>query len=226
MENKKSKKANLEKSKTMFLLFGLIIAIAFVVSAFQWQSEKELTIIKSDDMEPLIEVFPDVTISENVKKPKKQDNIVLKIKKVIDVIIISETEKEVIEEPKTVISSEVPTVVMISEPDEEPVDKIWEWTSTPPKFRGGITALRRWIGSHVNYPSVARENAIQGTVYLRFEVTKTGKIGKVEMQKGVDPLIDKEAIKVIEKLPKFKPAKHNGANVNAWFSIPISFKLN
>jgi len=226
MKNKKSRKANLEKSRTVFMLLGLIIAIAFVVSAFQWQSEKVLPKIKSDGTEPLIEIYPDVTISENIEKPKKQDNSVNEKKKILDEIIISETAKALVEKPKVVVVPKDAKIIIIPEPIEEPVDKIWEWTSEPPKFPGGINALRRWIGKHVNYPAVARENQVEGTVFLRFEVTKTGKIGKVELQKGIDILIDTEAIKVIKKLPNFKPGKHNGAAVNVWFSIPISFKLN
>ena len=59
---------------------------------------------------------------------------------------------------------------------------------------------------------------------MRFEVTKTGKIGKIELQKGVDSLLDAEAIKVVKKLPKFKPGEENGKKVNVWYSIPIRFK--
>ncbi len=226
MKNKKSKKANLEKSKTMFLLVGLIIAIAFVVSAFNWQSKKVLPTLKSEGAEPLIEIYPDVTISENVEKPKQQDDIVNEKKNILDEILISERVKEVATKEKAVVIPDNAKVIIIPEPIEEPDDKIWVWTSERPKFPGGINALRRWIGKNVNYPAVAREGGIEGTVFLRFEVTKTGKIGKIELQKGVDALIDKEAIKVIKKLPKFKPGKHNGAAVNVWFSIPISFKLN
>ncbi len=95
-----------------------------------------------------------------------------------------------------------------------------------PEFPGGVIALKKFIAYNVKYPPEARNNGIQGTVFLRFEVTKFGTIGKVEIQKGVHPLLDKEAIKVIKSLPKFTPGEQNGKKVNVWYSIPITFKLS
>ena len=96
-----------------------------------------------------------------------------------------------------------------------------------PEFPGGVMALKRYIAENVAYPSIARNNGIQGTIFIRFEVTKTGGIGKVEIQKGVHPLLDNAAIKVIKSLPKFIPGEgSNGVKVNVWYSIPVTFKLS
>ena len=103
-------------------------------------------------------------------------------------------------------------------------DRIYLFVKTMPEFPGGVNALRRYIATHIEYPEIT--GCIQGSVYLRFEVTKTGEVGKIELQKGVDPLLDKEAIRVIKTLPKFKPGEQNGKKVNVWYSIPITFKLN
>ncbi len=104
---------------------------------------------------------------------------------------------------------------------------IFIYVKNMPEFPGGVVALKRFIAEHINYPKVARENGIDGTVFLRFEVTKTGNIGKVEIQKGVHPLLDNEAIRVIKSLPKFKPGEQkNGKKVSVWYSIPVTFKLN
>jgi len=228
MEKKKSKKANLEKSKAVFLLIGLIIAIAFVASAFNWQSKKNLPIVYSEPINQFDDEFQtitrnDIIYQETKKEVKEEIEDVTKqitdefditdkaLKNVLDVIVETKTTS------KPLIIEDIP---------EFEVDTTYVFTKNMPEYPGGILALRRWIGKNVNYPAIARESGIAGTVFLRFEVTKTGSIGKIELQKGVDPIIDKEAINVIKKLHKFKPGMHNGKKVNVWFSIPISFKLN
>ncbi len=105
-------------------------------------------------------------------------------------------------------------------------DKIFIYVRNMPEFPGGVMALKRYIAVHVDYPREAVGKGIQGIVFLRFEVTKTGDIGKVEIQKGVHPLLDNAAIKVIKSLPKFKPGEQNGKKVNVWYSLPVTFKLN
>lgn len=112
------------------------------------------------------------------------------------------------------------------EDQEEAKDKIFIHVKNMPEFPGGINALKSFIAKNIKYPTVAKENGTQGTVYLRIEVKKTGEIGKIELQRGVDPLLNKEAIRVIKTLPKFKPGELNGKKVNVWYSIPVTFKLN
>ena len=220
MEKKKSLKANLEKSKTMFLSIGLIISIALLISAFSWQSEKIIEVITTEpitDEDRIAKSWQDDIKPPEIKKETRTDIVKAFIS---DVINITEDTAEI-------------NNVEIDWDWEPPIDiepiEIYNgpliFASKMPEPYGGILALRRFIAKHVNYPAIARENGIQGTVYLRFEVTKTGTIGKVELQKGVDPLLDVEAIKVVKKIPKFKPGMNNGAKVNVWFSIPISFKL-
>ncbi len=95
-----------------------------------------------------------------------------------------------------------------------------------PEFPGGITALKRYIAENVEYPKTARSKGIQGTIFIRFEVTETGKVGKIEIQKGVHPLLDNAAIKVVKSSPDFIPGEQNGVKVSVWYSIPVTFKLN
>ena len=102
-------------------------------------------------------------------------------------------------------------------------DVIYVYVDQMPEFPGGI---RRYVNEHIVYPAVARENGIEGIVFLRFEVTKSGAVGKIELLKGVDPLLEEEAIRVIKELPKFIPGEQNGKKVNVWYSIHVTFKLN
>lgn len=222
MEIKKSPKANLEKYKLLFLAISLIISIGALVYAFQWQSSSEVVDMSNEDV--IVEEEMLVTRQDEKIEPPEQPEE-QKQQQTLDVIEILDDNADIEETEFDFEEFNEEEEVEIEEVEEEE-DKIFIHVKNMPEFPGGITALRRWIGTHVNYPAVARENGIQGTVYLRFEVTKSGKVGRVEMQKGVDPLLDDEALKVIKKLPKFKPGEQNGRKVNVWYSIPVTFKLS
>jgi protein TonB len=94
-----------------------------------------------------------------------------------------------------------------------------------PMFPGGDAALLTYIGEHTNYPEVAKENNIQGRVIVRFCVTSKGGVSQVSVLKGVDPELDKEAVRVVGTLPTFKPGKQGGKPVPVWYMVPITFTL-
>lgn len=111
--------------------------------------------------------------------------------------------------------------VQEEEPEAEPFVVVEEM----PMFPGGETALLQYIADHTQYPEVAKENNIQGKVIVRFCVTSKGGVDKVSILKGVDPELDKEAIRVVETLPTFKPGKQGGKPVPVWYMVPINFTL-
>jgi periplasmic protein TonB len=94
-----------------------------------------------------------------------------------------------------------------------------------PAFPGGDAAMMKFIGSNLEYPATAAENNIQGKVIIRFCVTAEGDINQISILKGVESSIDKEAIRVVTKLPNFKPGKKDGVAVPVWYMVPITFKL-
>jgi protein TonB len=94
-----------------------------------------------------------------------------------------------------------------------------------PMFPGGDVELLKYIGEHTNYPEVAKENNIQGRVIVRFCVTSKGGVSQVSVLKGVDPELDKEAVRVVGTLPPFKPGKQGGKPVPVWYMVPITFTL-
>lgn len=97
---------------------------------------------------------------------------------------------------------------------------------TMPEYPGGQLALRMFIAEHVEYPELARQNEVQGRVYVNFIVDKRGKVNNLNIVRGVDPSLDKAAMQVISELPNFKPAKHNGEYVNISYTVPINFLLS
>jgi protein TonB len=93
-----------------------------------------------------------------------------------------------------------------------------------PSFKGGdIGKFRDWVGKRTNYPQAAIDNKIRGTVFLTFIVEKDGSVSNVTIVKGVDPLLDKEAVRAISESPKWAPGLQRGQPVRVRFSIPLNF---
>lgn len=116
--------------------------------------------------------------------------------------------------------------IIVEEKKPEPKkDEIFTAVEQMPQFPGGDAELYKWISSHIKYPTMAAENNIQGRVTVRFVVKEDGSIGRVEVLRGRDPDLDKEAQRVVKTLPKFIPGKMNGRAVQVWYTLPINFKL-
>ena len=95
-----------------------------------------------------------------------------------------------------------------------------------PEFPGGNKALMKFISDNLVYPPSAKESRIEGRVIVQLVVTETGEIGDVRIVRGVDMALDNEAIRVVKSLPRFTPAFNDGQAVNAWYTIPVTFKLD
>ncbi len=108
--------------------------------------------------------------------------------------------------------------------DGNQTDEPFVMVEIMPSFKGGdITKFREWIGRRTNYPQAAYENRIKGTVFLTFIVEKDGSVSNVTVIKGVDPLLDNEAVKAISESPKWTPGLQRGQPVRVRFQIPLNF---
>ena len=95
-----------------------------------------------------------------------------------------------------------------------------------PTFRGGgLDKFREWLYKRTNYPQAAIDKKIKGTVFLTFIVEKDGSVSNVEVLKGVDPLLDSEAVRVISESPKWTPGLQRGQPVRIRYQVPMSFTL-
>jgi len=106
-------------------------------------------------------------------------------------------------------------------PDNEPRIFVEEM----PEFPGGNSALLRFVSDALKYPDEAIINNIQGRVTIKFAVNINGSVDRIEVIRGIDPLLDNEALRIISTLPHFKPGKQNGVPVPVWFTIPVVFKI-
>ena len=94
-----------------------------------------------------------------------------------------------------------------------------------PEFPGGELSLMKWIAENVSYPVVAAENGVEGLVACSFVVNTDGSICDIEVLRSIDPLLDKEAVRVLERMPNWKPGMQQGKNVRVKYTIPVRFRL-
>jgi len=112
-----------------------------------------------------------------------------------------------------------------SEPQTIEGEPIFFIVEQMPEFPGGEKALKEFIAKSVEYPPIAHENGIQGRVYVTFVVAKDGTIANAEIARGVDPSLDKEALRVINALPEWNPGYQQGVPVHVKYTVPINFAL-
>jgi len=225
MKAKKSPQADLENKKPIFLQVGFVIALGLAFLAFEWSStDSDLSRYDfPDDVIPSEDIIP-VTIQEEAK-PKLPPPL-----KPIDVLIIVEDDTELKEtleiensemtEDMSIDFSNIPDIV---EDNDDSI--IFIRVEEMPEFPGGMAALGRYIAENVRYPAIAQENRIQGRVYVTFVVNKQGVVQDVAISRGVDPALDKEALRVINSLPNWKPGKQREKPANVRYTVPINFKL-
>jgi len=104
-------------------------------------------------------------------------------------------------------------------------EKVYTVIEQMPQFPGGEGELLNYINKNIKYPVIAQENGVQGKVILRFVVSKSGTVDKVEVIRSLDPACDKEAVRVVKTLPRFIPGKQNGVNVSVWYTLPVTYRL-
>ena len=134
--------------------------------------------------------------------------------------IKSQTE---LTETKVAISiADVKQVVTQAEPEPE---KVFDMVEQMPQFPGGQAEMMQFISKNMKYPTIAQENGTQGRVTCQFVVGADGKVRDVKVLRGVDPYLDKEAVRVIMSMPKWIPGKQNGKAVSVKYTIPVMFRL-
>lgn len=227
MEVKKSPKADLEGKKTTWMLIGYVLILAAVFVCFEWTERDKQVTVDSGIVEPIFEeeMIPITEEPEQQQAPPPPE-----APKVEEVIQIAENDANV--EETTIKSSEDDnTAVEIKyvEPvveEEEPVEEeIFMVVEQMPEFPGGMAELMRFLSKNIKYPTIAQENGVQGRVIVQFVVNQDGSIVDPVVMRSVDPYLDKEALRVISTMPKWKPGMQRGKAVRVKYTVPVTFKL-
>jgi periplasmic protein TonB len=227
MEPKKSPKANLENKKALFFQIGLVTVLVFLLIAFEWTVRE----VQVNDLGGLI-----VTVAEpDIMPPTRQEDIVLPPPpppQPADVISIFEDDDDLpdvlkFDEVEVTDNTRIDNYRIILPPDEEEMPVPFYGVEDMPDFQGGgQEEFRRWIARNLKYPSQAIDNNIQGTVHLSFVVNTDGRVTNVTITRGIDPLLDQEAMRVISSSPLWTPGKQTGRPVRVIFHFPVAFRLN
>ncbi|MDD4728032.1 MAG: TonB family protein [Dysgonamonadaceae bacterium] len=228
MEVKKAPHANIETHKTTFFLMGMVVALAVLFVGFEWSS----TISKLDESMIMEEVLAEEEIEITQREPEPPPPPPPPEPEVPDVI--EEVEEKV--ENKIDLSSleddqsraQVQTYTPPPPPkpvEEEATDEIFVVVEQQPEFPGGMTALMKFLGDNIKYPVIAQENGIQGRVITNFVVERDGSISDVQVVRGQDPSLDREAVRVIKTMPKWKAGQQRGKPVRVRFTLPVVFRL-
>ena len=227
MEVKKSPKADLEKKKTTGLLIGYVLALAVMFIAFEW-SERDKVINIDTGMNEFVfeeEIIP-ITEQEEQKTPPPPPEA----PKAEEIIEIAENDANV-EETTIQASDETDKAVEVKyvpvEVEEEEVEEqqIFQVVEEMPEFPGGMGECMKWLGKNMKYPTISQENGVQGRVIVQFVVNRDGSIVDAVVARGVDPYLDKEALRVVGLMPKWKPGKQRGKAVRVKYTLPVMFRL-
>ena len=116
-------------------------------------------------------------------------------------------------------------IVKEPEPEKPKEEEIFVAVEQPAEFPGGQAALMKWLSQNIRYPEAAQQNDIQGRVVVKFVVEKDGSVAQATIARGVDKDLDREALRVVNKMPKWQPGKNNGVAVRSYFNLPVTFKL-
>ena len=226
MELKKSQKADLENKRGLFLQIGMFVALAVVLYAFNY-TEK---VAKADSLGQMSasdineEMIP-ITRQEEIKPPPPPPPpAAIEILNIVDDKTTINDDLEIMDSEATK-ETKVEVAQIVTEEKEKVEDEIFVVVENMPEFPGGELALRKFIAQAIKYPTIAQENGIQGKVFVNFVVDRDGSVSNAKIARGVDPSIDKEALRVVMTLPKWKPGMQRGKAVRVSYTVPISFQL-
>lgn len=221
------------------LIIALVLGFPAIQKLFTPSQEEEKVVLKTVKYTDLA---PPPPIDKNTPPPPKLD-VPPPVKKIIKFLPPKITDKEVEEEKMPTVEEikqnetgaediEGDDQVVFDEPVAEVVNttedenQVFMVVEQSPEFEGGLQGMVKYLKKNLRYPAKAQRMSIEGTVFIGFIVNKDGNISDVTVIKGIDNDCDKEAVRVVEKMPPWKPGKQNGRAVRVRFVLPIKFHLD
>lgn len=225
MQLKKSPKASLEDKKFTYVLLGFIFVLSVCYVALEW-TEREVTKYDVADIDMAFEEEIDIQQTSQETPPPPPPPAVQEV----EVLNVVEDDKEVesveinTEDDKDVVVDIAPPVEVEDEAEDEEI--VFVKVEKDPEFPGGVQALFKYLSENIKYPVIAQENGIQGQVVCQFTVNKDGSIVDINVVRSSgEPSLDKEAVRVIQSMPKWKPGQQGGKAVRVKYTLPVRFRL-
>lgn len=200
------------------LTFGFIFGTLLVLGGLYWFFSRDSKDKKEEKKQDTTEMASLENAESNTATVNYSD-------------VVEETSPEEIEEEiesdEQYADEDKMEEEQVSSSKDTPIveDRVYDVVEQMPTYPGGEAAMMQFISSNVRYPSVAEENGVQGRVGLSFVIECDGSIGDVRVEKSVDPSLDKEAVRVIRSMPRWKAGTQNGKPVRVKYSTSVSFSL-
>ena len=227
MEIKKTEKASLENKKLLFVEIGLVISLLVTFLAFEWNQE-EISVSNLEDTTEIEAEEEIIPITQDTPPPPPAEVKIPILSDQIDIVDDNiELENTVMNlEDDANLGVEIQDYVEVVEEKVEEEAIPFQLVEEKPSFNGGdANTFTKWVMERIVYPEIARENGVQGRVTLQFTVEKDGRVTKVKVLRGVDPQLDKEAVRVVSMSPKWKPGKQRDRAVAVTYTFPVQFAL-
>ena len=235
MEIKKSDKANLDKQRRGNFMLGLVLALAMLFAALEFttrpaglsEDDKMLDDLPDElNMTPVVEQKDMISATGNTGVPSKA--ITQKVQEVPNTVATQEispvTSKLVIGNGEGITRQADVTEAL----PQVPITKdsvVLKTVEQLPEFPGGIVQFMKWLTRNLRYPPIAQSQRIQGKVVVSFIINKDGSIASPTIVQSVDPVLDREALRVVKMMPRWKPGLQNGKPCRTMFAIPVNFQL-
>ena len=226
METKKTQRASLENKRVLFMECGLIVALLLTIGAFSYSTAvRKAPVLQGTgqvvDVEELVPITRD-TPPEPPATPVL--NLSFETIQIVDDDLPTDVLLNLDDNPVDVPVYDYRIEVIEDDVDEEDIPFVL--VEQKPSFMGGdANTFSRWISEHVDYPEIARQNGVQGRVTVQFTVMKDGSVGGVKLLRGVDPSLDKEALRVVASSPRWEPGRQRDRTVNVTYQFPVVFTL-
>lgn len=220
MEMKKSKKAQLGSKYGLYFNIGLVLALAFVTSAFEWKSYGDYGFISPElIVDPAEVIIIPITEIKPPERPKPKNVIPQEVPEDVEV------DDQLLKWLDQTEEIEFPTEEAVELPLEEPVDDFVTIAEKMPEYDGGLSSFYKYVRKKMKYPTQARKMGVEGKVFIEFIIDKTGALTEVKVIKGIGAGCDEEALKVIKNSPAWIPGKQRGKPVKVKMVLPIIFRL-
>lgn len=223
METRKTKRADLEKKRPVFLQLGFILALGAALVAFEWKTPD----IGNIDLPERIVFEPDPGFIQIVREKKEipkpvNTTLIKSVDDIRDDIPDLEIKSEI--DPNAKVEPYLPPIPLADEPEVVSNDP-FVVVEKMPEFPGGDAALFKYLSENIVYPKQAREAGISGTVYITFVIEPDGSVSSVVSQRGVPGGCTEEALRVVNSMPDWIPGKQLGKPVRVRLSLPVKFNL-
>lgn len=235
MDIKKSDKANLDMHRTTGFLLGLIVALALLFTAFEYTSRpaaideddsmlddvtEDLALTSAVDTRDMISAAPapaSKAVTQNVKEADSKADNADKMAPITSKLVIGEGEGVTRDATVTEALPQITT--------EKQDTTVLRTVEQLPEFPGGIVQFMKWLTRNLRYPPEAQRQKIQGKVVVSFIVNRDGSIASPTVVTSANPLLDREAMRVIKMMPRWKPGLEDGKPCRTMFAIPVNFQL-